>query len=336
METCGYAEEKLLLYHMQELDAQERREVAQHLQRCDLCRGALNELEQLGQALPEPNHFLPDEASLAAMRARLGRALARQATSPATRRLAPFSFVHPAPVFQAGLAVLLLAIGFLLGRQQAAEAPRLLSLPAEQAPSVFQGRSARIEAVPTIVHVDRVRSDAKMGEVELRFYTLNEMQISGEIHAPAIQQVLQYALFEEQNPAVRLHAVKALQQVQSVSRGFERELVPALAKLIEQEKNLGIRLQVLKLLRHLPQHQILRDKLIEIILRERNAAVQVAAFEALVRDDISREEANLLERAATRDTTNYIRYRLAKVLEQRIQQANRTDADLDETGKDAK
>lgn len=318
MSSCKRFAVDLIPYLSDDLPETARAELEAHLQVCERCRQQVEELRAFSAVLPAKPVFEPDEAMLETLRHAVSLKI-RAAREPRQRsRWAIFSFIQPAPAFQLGFAVLLLAFGFLLGRTvapPAAQTPALSLVDLITASSQIKAANSTIN--PFLLEIDRLKYNPSTGEIEIKYNTVNDISLSGDLRSPAIRQMLQMALQADQNVTVRLHAVKALAGMVSPARPLETDMLEVLENLLRREHNQGIKLQALRVLQALPLTPAVKNLLLTVFLMDRDTALRIAAFRALTSDpDAIPVEGSLLQ-AAARDSVDFIKYRAEKLLQVR-------------------
>ena len=316
MNACQKYEQNLVLLLYDELEAVAKAELEAHLHACPACREALQTLRELHHDVPRQPLIEPDDASLQVLRNVVSLKVREQTRQK--RGWALFSFVQPSPAFQLGFAVLLLAFGFLLGRQVLPEAQPVPQQPGMDLESLLTAsqriQSANSQIDPFLTGVDKLRYDPETGVVEIHYNTINDIALTGTLSDPNVQQMLRHALVGERNPAVRLHAVKAIGGMISQDALPGADLVDALTYVLQNETNQGIKLQALRVLGALPLTDEIKNMLVRALLYDRDTAVRIEAFKALNQKTLTSEDSDVLLRAAQNDTSGYSKYQAEKML----------------------
>lgn len=323
MKACDRFQENLVLYAYGELPKVECAELEVHLQACASCRLTLSELQHLHEAVPTQPLLEPDDAMLQSLRNVVSlkiREIERERQRGGARKWAFFSFVQPAPAFQLGFVLLLLAFGFLLGRQTGsgpADSPQPPATMLESlltASEQIQSASSRVD--PFLASVDKLTFDPATGQVEIHYNTVNDIAIKGDLGNSAVREMLRHAMLEENNPAVRLHAVKAVSAMLPQNASLDADLLEALAKLLEKEQNTGVRLQALRVLRSLPFTQEIKGMLVKLFLYDEDTALRIEAFKTFAERTSEPGDIDILRRAARDDSSGYIKYQATKLLKE--------------------
>jgi len=308
MKTCTSYRHLLALYQTAELNPEERQVLDLHLQVCPDCRQALTELEIVKQTLTGVPAFVPDDRLLTSLRERLSDRLRRQQVKT--------GFVWPrwTPAVQWGLALLILALGFGLGRwsaeQRLSEAGALETLLTAGQPI----RTGQIEIDPYLGEIERIRYHAKSGTVDLRYQTVNHIVFQGPVESPLVRQMIRHALTEEEDPSTRLYAAKVLQAIAQKEQSLDVELIGSLEQVLKKEPNPGVRLMAVRALQSVPINEAIRTALTRVLLYDRNPALRIQAFDSLTGPLEPVETREPLLRSVQADTSSYIRHRANDLL----------------------
>lgn len=311
----------LALHAFGELSEAERAALEAHLGGCAGCRAELEQLQALRRAAPSRPAWEPDEATLQTLRNRVSREIRRPANHSAGFLGQLLNFLQPAPLLRVGLAAALFIIGFFLGRQGASSKPgdsETLLQDLLTASGQVQSRNSEIN--PLLASVERIEYDSQTGKIRIFYTTLNDIELRGNLlhqtgEDAAVRQLLREALLEEQNPAVRLHAVKAVESLAEQNAPLEGEIIAALAMLLEKEQNPGVRLKVLRALKHAMPHPDLKFALLGILLNDPNPALRIEALQTLASGKLSAEDLNILKKIARQDSNSYVRSLAGQALE---------------------
>jgi hypothetical protein len=247
----------LLLYG--ELTERQRVDLDQHLAHCDVCRrslGTTRSLHQLLEKSPAP--------ALGTSVIREARMEGLAAVRAAVRgRTGLFSGLWGSPpafrwAFALGSAGIL-AAAFFAGR---------LSLP--EPPMAAEG-DVRVTNIRLSGDGDRT--------VDAAFDLVRPVRLRGSIDDPRVQKILASALVNAENPGVRLRAVSGV--ASGVSMPADREVRAALMLAAKTDPNDGVRKEALQALLRYPPDREIRDVLLDILTRDRNAALRIAAINGL-------------------------------------------------------
>jgi len=227
------------------------------------------------------------------------------------------SFLQPAPALRVGFAVVLFVLGFVLGRQGLA--PRTGTADADLQDLLTANRqiqSGNSAVDPLLASVERVQYDPQTGKIEIYYTTVNDIRLQGNMQNAAIKQLLREAILEEQNPTVRLHAVKAVTSIAETQTPLDKDILEALTFLLEKERNPGVRLKALGALATQLPNPYVKSTLIKILLDDPNPALRIEALEGLLAHQLSEEDINIFRSVSRQDPNSFIRARTEKAIAQ--------------------
>ena len=298
-QACKVYDKKLVLYHYDELNADERIELEAHLSVCKTCQSELQRLQSMAEQIQLPE---PGSAAVESVRRLLHYRLCsgKHRISGVRRQILR-------PVFQAASAVILLGVGFWLGQGQSkgpgnssSDYHRLLN--AEQAVILDDTQIS-----PFLMSIGKINVDAESGQVNISYNTVNEIRITGRPEDPQVQNILYHALLNKDDMALRLRAAKALQIVAAELQRLDAPLLSALEQQLYRERNLGVKLALLDVVDALPCDEKAQNILINTMLYDDNAAVRIQAFKSVIRNAaVDADIRKLLTRSAL-DSNTYIR-----------------------------
>jgi hypothetical protein len=271
---------ELMLYG--ELPGPEREEAERHMAACEACRAHFEELQKLHGVLA---HYVPLEATdqlLHEARAGLRSALVQ---TPQRRGLgewlAGLFFPDAGPRYALALAgAAAAAVGFFLGYlvftpragQIDQQAPAVAALPAkEERPMLPEGGQ--------IMNVRFLDSNVQAGEVEFTFDAVVPMHMKGKVNEPQIQQVLSYALLNEQNPGTRLRSVNAMASEKAA--GADEDVKKVLIAVLRSDDNPGVRKEALEALQKFRYDDDIKRAYMSALARDPNSAIRIEAIKAL-------------------------------------------------------
>ena len=308
MKPCRSFQRMLLVQESVELTPEDQALLQAHLRTCTACRQAQADLEQIQQAAIDTPQFEPDEAMLATLRQRLSVSLRKR--PPEAKK--SFRFFQPA--VQGALVLAVLAVGFGLGRYSALKSHSESAMLEQLLTASQPIRAAGSEIDPYLGDIDKVRYDATTGMVDLCYRTVNNINYRGDLSDPLVKQLLQHAMTTEGNPAARLYAVKTAQALVQREQNLDAELLSSIEYLLKQEQNPGVRLMALRVLKSVPINEAIRSMLVRILLYDRNLALRIQAFESLTGDQPPDAELEPLLKSVQSDSSTFIRYRANDLL----------------------
>jgi hypothetical protein len=213
-----------------------------------------------------------------------------------------------------GVAVVLFAVGFWLGRRPTGGTEALEDLAFARA--AVQAGHGTIK--PAFAGVQSVEFDPASGTVEIQYNTVNEVAVRGRPGDAAVQALLEQALLDDTNPMARLYAAKALQAVPPTQAAPDSQLVAALTFLLDNERNEGIRLQAIEALRTLyrqtPLSASARQSLLDVLLHDENSALRIEALELLTEQSRAAQELGTYLDAVREDPNDFIRLQVQNLL----------------------
>ena len=324
MKVCEKYLKNLVLYSYDDLENVERSELEAHLKICASCRVELHELQSMQKHIPQKPLIEPDDATLQLMRNAVSQKIREKTIKPVKYNSSRLFFYRIAqkPAFQVGFAVLLLTFGFFAGRGTVSgvDNSQLDFQNLIAANQLIQTTNSQIN--PLLAGVEKVKFNSSTGEVEIFYTTINDIQLNGNLDDPVIRQILSHAMLDEENPSVRLHAVKALQVFAEEEKKIKPELVNSLETLLDKENNLGIRLQALKLLNILPLNSSVKNILTKVLVHDSEPSMRIQAFDKLTSQTQSGEEMDEYLAIVKQDTSEYLKYRSKSIIDKLQQEEN--------------
>lgn len=311
MSACKEKQQQLLLLYYEELSDPAKGLLQEHLLNCTDCQQYYAHLDGLGKIFPRQDLPQADDATMAVLRNSIQRQILTGKTSGDNffRRL-----LYLAPIVRIALATLLFIVGYFSGRQQQTT-PAIF--PVENLLTASQVVNTSNSAInPVLANINRVNYDPKSGQVSIRYTTVNHIDLSGSLDDPEVRQLLREALLEENNPAIRLHAVKAvgrLTESPDVTPG--PDIIEALTFLVDREQNPGVRLKALQVFRTLLPDPLVKAVILNVLLNEQNVSLRREALQAVTSHPLSEDDINILRRVARRDTNSYIKRAAREAIE---------------------
>lgn len=300
--------ELLTLSIYDDLDPSDRETLDQHLKTCDACRAEVNELTRLQTALGRKRRSEPTEHLLQEARTQLRAALRMERTKPTlSERLS--NLIPFAPVYRWSMAAAaMLVLGIFIGRF--AFAPRPSTVAKVLPPQTTQAPSTKPDDVQ-ITNVRFVDSDASDGQVEFTFDAIRPMRIKGNIQDPKVQQVLSYAILNE-NPGVRLRAVNTLKEYPSEKA--DPEVKAALIKALKTDKNEGVRKEAMTVLQKMEMDDQTRTAFLYVLKNDSNPMLRIEAIKSLQSEHKDKDVQDVLKDKQQSDDNSYIRLKAKSIL----------------------
>jgi hypothetical protein len=300
--NCREAEEKLTLFHYDELAGEERREVEAHLAACAACAAAAAELARLRGVLDARPAREPSPELLVQARWALEEALDRETTG---WRAVLRSWVAPRtalPRLATGLTLLLLGFSAGWGVQRASAPART---PADVANAAWLG--ADLDDI-RVSGISEVAPDPQTGEVRITMNAERRVTLEGSLDDPRIQQLLMDAVRGYQNPGIRRNTLEALR-----TRRDDPAVRTNILYALRNDPNAGNRLKALEAVRPLADQPDVRLALLQTIQHDANDGVRVAAIGALV-EHPHQDVVPVLEMHSQSDRNAYVRLQCVRAL----------------------
>ncbi|MBN2413564.1 hypothetical protein JXQ31_17940 [candidate division KSB1 bacterium] len=314
MSNCKNFKKQIILLHYNELDRSEKTELLKHLQICPDCKRELEEMKQFGRLLQEQPLFEVDENNIK----KINNLIRLKIKKQRNKKFVPFTFIHPKPAFQYGFVVLLIMFGFLLGRQNFINRnPIQTQNPLQQLLTAGGPVSAANSNInPYLIGVERLKFNPREGTIEIQYNTMNDILLKGTPETPAIKDLLLHAMANEQNPNVRLHAVKVVNAAAQSNRNLDVDYVNSLEQILLKEENPGIKLLALDVLKTLPMRENIKNILVRVLLYDPDTPVRIQAFKTLTEAQITKTDIEKYLQPSLNDTNRYISYKSEKLIEQ--------------------
>ncbi len=289
LRQCEEIAPLFVFYLCDEVDADEKQAIEEHLAACEKCRRQFAEeaaLEEAIEAQPQAADQLDaSDVVLAQMRSELAERL-DDLEKPHVREekqrfawLRRWLVVHPV---MSGAAVL--AMGIMLGTQGTAwQATRSGGLRLDQAVDVRPGASFSEEQLSrmSIAGINFMPSTAmNKPNVKLQLNAEQPVVLTGSLDDENVRQVLTYVVQhgDRSNAGVRLDCLEALK-----SRAMDKEVRTALLAAARKDENPAVRLKALEALRDASSDAAVRQTLLEALQHDGNPGVRVEAVNLLVR-----------------------------------------------------
>ena len=178
----------------------------------------------------------------------------------------------PRPAFRVGLAAAAtLSVGFLLGYVTFRSGPAVVPLPHEQPSS-----NGKYTGISNIQILDVNTAE---GQVDIIYDQVRPVHLRTSVADQRAQNVLTYALLNDDNPGVRLKAISAFESAQMVAP--PEDMKRALLEAMTSDPNAGVRLQALLLLRQMPFDRDVKSTLLYVLSHDENPGIRVAAMNFL-------------------------------------------------------
>jgi len=309
MERCKQFREWIWLAVNDELPTKQSEILKEHIKLCADCQLDREEAEKTLKLLNQKIQLEPTELQLVSSRTELHQRLLVIKQSQMKRnwwaKLWHIVSLDFAPGLRLATAATLLIIGIVLGK---------IFFTQTISESQFDQNLLSGLTESNISNIESIYFDPKTGEVSLKLNTMNEITIEGDLEKPEIQHLLTQTLMFDERPDIRLKIVRALEQTKTL----DKNVITALAELLDKEENPGIRLKAVKLLTALPITPSLKDilaqVLVRVLLNDSNSAIRIEAFKGLSKVK-NGSMAPFIANAAKNDSSEYIRTKAKQILD---------------------
>jgi hypothetical protein len=295
--------EMMILSLYGELSDEQDARLRGHLSSCSECSNELETLENLHSALSEESSEIP-EYLLWQARDALFQRLRRETDKSPDRR--PWTGLLGGTMLNwatAGASMALVLVGFLLGYL------------------TFAGRSdSELDPFGSEdVRITNLRLDEDDGEVQLTFQAAREFSLKGNMEDQRIHRFLAHALLNEQNTGVRLLAVNTFRDQAPVTT--DKQVQRALVIALRRDENPAVRQHALSALQQYSFDEEIRDALLHVLMYDENAKLRIEAINTLemaltAGQKFEPDVLGVLEQKGQNDENKYIRLRAREVLEE--------------------
>ena len=322
---CKEVEPLLPLYACDELDEASRNAVAEHLDSCAACQGALERERRLVEVM-EAGRVEPSVVLLASCRNELSDALEVAAQRhPFWQRLKGllqpprWAVLHPS-----WSAAMFLVLGVVVGTQVPSSLNRP-SLPAgsPSAADVVVQSSSPISDLQnvSITGITLLPSaDSEVPHVELQVKAEQPMVVRGTLDDNNVRRALTYVVQNSNqrfDSGLRLDAAELLK-----THSADEDVREALCYAVQHDRNPAVRLKAMEALRGFGQDPKVRQALIDVLLKDENPGLRVEAITALrtiAEQGAGAQDARLLEvlrDRMQRDPSTFVRMQSAAAVRQ--------------------
>jgi hypothetical protein len=325
--ACTKQEERLLLYAVSELGGAERTEFEAHVAECSQCATALEQertlLAALASSAPAEE---TDAAFLAGCRAGLADALDHEEDRQWLRRWMNSLLGGNWPAWKPlATAAALLVMGFSAGFLS----PRWAILgnggastpgknPATNNPQISTMNNQDLQSMDIAGIRVTPRTDSAPPDILMTVNTQQPVTVEGTVNNDEVKRRLLFVLENGQRfqPDVRLDAVELLRP-----RLKDADVEQALSRLVETDKNPGVRLKALEALRGAAPTLAVQHTFLGA-LDDANPGVRIEAVNALTamvnegRGFDDPEARDVLRERMHRDPNNYVRVQSASLVRQ--------------------
>ncbi|HVO58625.1 MAG TPA: HEAT repeat domain-containing protein [Dongiaceae bacterium] len=302
---CRVAAPLLVFLACDEVSAQERAALEEHLAACTECRELAQQEGQFHaelNALPQSADELDRSGTLLSQcRSELAETLDEMSIPAEPERWQPFGFVRRWMALRPGWSAAgLLAAGAVLGVQL------LQWMPTND--SGLKGAAVNVSAAPKVSDEQLAKmavaginfapgAGAAPGTLQVQLRAEQPVTLSGNLDDSDVRRVLTYMVKngERFDAGLRLDCLEALK-----ARVSDVEIREALLEAARQDPNPAVRMKALEALRDAVKEEDVRDALLESVQTDWNPGVRVEAVNLLVRS-LELESASPAEAPAAGD-----------------------------------
>ena len=172
-----------------------------------------------------------------------------------------------------------------------------------------------------ITNVRILNKDTSNGQIEFSFDAIKEITLKGEINNPAIQKILAEALVNESNPGTRIQTASLLSNQITDNSKISPKVKTSLITAMKYDNNPAVRMEAMKALLNLPYSNDVNEALLFVLQHDKNSGMRVTAINALasikpVTGSINQETIKVLNQKAKDDINQYVRIRAASLLKE--------------------
>lgn len=303
-----------------ELKSEQQLKLKEHLLSCEECRTELEDQKNLLELISGKKITDVDEKVLSAARYQLRGALRSEKANKnifesAIESIAQI-FTTPLKFAVASVAsVAMLLIGFIVGIQLSGN--NSSEEIAEQ--NGNENRFASLSEDLSISNLRFIDSDASDGEVEFTFEASRPVHLKGKVDDAQIQNVLTYAMLNEQNPGSRLHSINAMDSEAPIQ--FDKDVKSALITVMMTDNNPGVRREAIKLISKFPYDETIKQSLLFVITNDTISGLRIEALNTLIKTgsqgyNFNSDDLNLIKQKLTQDENPYIKLRSRTILQE--------------------
>jgi hypothetical protein len=313
----------LILALYDELDADARALLDEHLASCSACReeqarlAAFHTTASKRRPVADVDRLLQD----ARRDRRIGWRLRDERRSPLRGILETLDTVLAPAVRLAagGLFLLLAGFGAAWLLLRSGDSGRFVD-PA----GIVQASGSRGSMEQGEIQIQNVRfvvRDQKSGDVEVTFESVTPLRVRGNVNDERIQRVLARALVGEVNPGTRLRAVNMLADRTDSHSTVEAHVKQALISALKYDPNYSVRKEALSVLEnYVPDPEVVQA-ILYVLAKEKNTGMKVAAINALDPKKLGTQTGSSdlvqgLRQAADNEENAYIRIRALAALKE--------------------
>ncbi len=295
-----------------ELTDNELEKLHKHLLECSECQHEYDRLTKFYSKINEKEKTNIDDEFLSEARGQfkdnLNYELSRQSIFQKVKNFSGRNFrIYRTPILAGAFSLLVgLSIGYFVFSPGKFSNHGLANNPAGNA---------------RITNVRIIKNDTSNSQIEFSFDATNEVVMKGDLNNPAIQKILAEALVNEKNPGTRIQTANLLANQTSDNAKVNPKVRASLITAMKYDNNPAVRMEALKALVNLPFGNDINEALLYVLQHDRNSGMRVTAINVLASvksngSEINQETINVLNQKAKDDENQYVRIRAASLLKE--------------------
>jgi hypothetical protein len=170
-----------------------------------------------------------------------------------------------------------------------------------------------------VSNIKFIDSDPSDGEVEFTYDIVKQGHLKESVSNPDVQNILTYALLNEQNPGTRLNSLNVINANQT--QQSDEEIKSSLITVAKYDDNPGVRREAVKSLKEFSADEDIKNTLIYVLLNDTSSGIRIEAINGLV--DVSKRGINLNQKDLTllrgkiqTDNNKYVRFQAKNIIKE--------------------
>jgi hypothetical protein len=276
MSGCGRFEKFIEQYLAGDISPADLESLNEHSRSCPRCRETMDlgsELSQIAGAIPQPSDGDLREMRASALQ-RIRRYRHKERERPLWRRWVPVTAAKP--VYAGALAIVLVGVGFFLGRLDAGRPlfghDRLTEEIVRQA-SQERGLAGYWDS-PFVYSNVNLRPHGN-GIVTLDFDATRHVSVTTTLAAPLTREILVYAMIDPTTMGTRLEAMDV------AAESMDEKLRETLVFILLNDPSLPVRLRSLEILSEHASDPGVQDALLASLAQDPSVQIRMLALDSL-------------------------------------------------------
>lgn len=302
--------EMIQLYLYEELDLENKIKFEHHIKNCNECMHELESFKKLFSDITNDANASINPELLSEARIELRGKLRTQRNQNSVLKNS-FNSLYEFVTKPLGLAVsgfTILFVGILVGFL-------FFKSPTLQSNETDPVNDEQIK----ISNINFTDPDPSDGEVEFTFDAVKPGHFKGNISDPKMQQLLTYAVLNEQNPGTRLNSINVINATQT--KFVDDEIKSTLITVLKYDGNPGVRRVALKSLNKIPIDTEIKNAFIYVLLNDTSAGIRIEAINSLVDAankgfNFSLDDLTKFKNKIQIDNNNYVRLQAKNIIKE--------------------